>query len=301
MVLVKQMIIFFLLMLIGYGMGKRGIIDEKVSKSFSWLIVNVANPALILSGSIGTVMERMELLRILALATVLFLVLILVAELLIPFFHLEQKDAGVYKVLLIFSNMGFMGFPIISALYGQQALLYAAVFLLPFNLLIYSYGNYRISGKKMKLKEAVGKILNIGLLAGVLSLVLAIGQIQIPTIMEQLINMLSGLTAPLCMIVIGASFVKVNFRDLFYNAKLIFFSLIKLLIIPLLGMVIIRMFVDDAVLQGICYIVLACPCGSMGAMLAEQNGGNYITASEGVAVTTLFSVVTMPLLFAMIG
>lgn len=301
MILLKQMLILFFFMLIGYYMGRKKIVDEKVSKSLSWMIVNVTNPALILSGGISAVMDRTELLSTFVLAVGLFAVLILFAELVIPLFRLEKRDAGVYKALTVFSNMGFMGFPIISAVYGQEALIYASVFLLPFNVLIYTYGVFRISGHGMKLGEAVRKFLNIGTCAGILALIIAVSQIRLPDIASRTIEMLSDLTAPLCMMVIGASFLNIRFQDVFCNRKLMIFSVLRLLLIPLAGMALIRMATADPVLQGICFIILASPAGSMVAMLAQQNDGNDLIASEGAAVTTLFSVVTMPLLFQLIG
>lgn len=301
MILLKQMLILFFFMLIGYYMGRKKIVDEKVSKSLSWMIVNVTNPALILSGGISAVMDRTELLSTFVLAVGLFAVLILFAELVIPLFRLEKRDAGVYKALTVFSNMGFMGFPIISAVYGQEALIYASVFLLPFNVLIYTYGVFRISGRRMRVGEAAGKFFNIGTCAGILALVIAVSQIRLPDIANRTIEMLSDLTAPLCMMVIGASFLNIRFQDVFCNRKLMIFSVLRLLLIPLAGMALIRMATADPVLQGICFIILASPAGSMVAMLAQQNDGNDLIASEGAAVTTLFSVVTMPLLFQLIG
>lgn len=301
MILLKQMLILFFFMIIGYFMGRKNIIDGKVSKSLSWMIVNVTNPALILSGGISAVMDRSELLSTFVLAVCMFAVLILFSELVTPLFRLEKKDAGVYKALTVFSNMGFMGFPIISAVYGQEALIYASVFLLPFNVLIYTYGVFCISGRKMDVREAVRKFCNIGTCAGILALVFAISQVRPPDIANQTIEMLSDLTAPLCMMVIGASFLNIKFKDVFCNLKLMLFSVIRLLLIPLAGMAVIQLVTPSPVLQGICFIILASPAGSMVAMLAQQNDGNYLIASEGAAVTTLFSVVTMPLLFQLIG
>lgn len=301
MILFKQMLILFFLMLLGYGMARKGIIDKKVSKSISWLIVNIANPALILSGSQGNTIEKKELLFTLMLAVGMFVILIVAAELVIPLFRFEKKDAGVYKVMLVFSNMGFMGFPIIAAMYGTKALLYASVFLLPFNILIYTYGIFCMSEQKMGIRETVMKFLNIGLLAGILSLLLAVAQITLPDIVGQTIDLLSNLTAPLCMMVIGASFVEISFQELFCDRKLLLFSGMKLILIPLAGMFLIRLVTDDAMLSGVSFIVLAAPAGSMAAMLAQQYDGNYLTASRGIALTTLLSVITMPLLFAVMG
>ncbi|MDY6243242.1 MAG: AEC family transporter, partial [Lachnospiraceae bacterium] len=109
MILLRQMVIFLFMMVLGYIIAKKGILNEEVSKSISWIIVNIANPALIISGSIGNSIRKSELLFILALAFGLYLLLILVAELIIPFFHFPKKSEGIYKILLVFTNMGFMG------------------------------------------------------------------------------------------------------------------------------------------------------------------------------------------------
>ena len=116
MILLRQMVIFLFMMVLGYIIAKKGILNEEVSKSISWIIVNIANPALIISGSIGNSIRKSELLFILALAFGLYLLLILVAELIIPFFYFPKKSEGIYKILLVFTNMGFMGFPIMSAM-----------------------------------------------------------------------------------------------------------------------------------------------------------------------------------------
>ena len=301
MILLKQMLILFFFMIIGYLMGKKKIIDEKVSGSLSWMIVNITNPALILSGGISAEVDRDELLKTFALAAGMFALLILFSEIITPLFRFEKKEAGVYKALMVFSNMGFMGFPIISALYGEEALVYASVFLLPFNVLVYTYGVFCISGHRMDVRRAAREFCNIGTCAGVVALILAVSRFRLPDIVNQTIEMLSDLTAPLCMMVIGTAFLNIRFKDVFCNLKLMLFSVIRLLIIPLAGMMVIRLVTSDPVLQGICFIILASPAGSMIAMLAQQNNGNYLIASEGAAVTTLFSVVTMPLLFQMIG
>ena len=301
MILFKQMLILFLMMILGYIMAKKGIVDKQASKSMSWIIVNIANPALIISGSQGNSIGGNELLIILALAFGMFFVLIAFAEFIIPLFKLQKADEGIYKALLVFSNMGFMGFPIISALCGNRGLLYAAVFLLPFNILIYTYGIFGMSQQKIRLANKLKRLINVGLVSGIISLILAIGNISLPEIACQIIDMLSNLTAPLSMMVIGASFMELSFKDLFYDMKMMILVVVKLVLIPLIGTFIIKLIVDNLLLQKVCFILLAVPSGSMVAMLAQQYDSNYLTASKGVAITTLFSVITMPVMFLIVG
>lgn len=284
------------MMLLGYGMARKNIIDDKVSKALSWMIVNIANPAMILSGSQGGIIEKQAFQFTLVLSVIMFLVLILLAEVLVPLFQIEKGQRGIYKVMLVFSNMGFMGFPLIAQLFGSGALLYASVFLLPFDVLIYTYGVLCMSGEKMNIREICRKCMNIGLIAAIVSIVFAICRVTLPEIVTQTVDMLSDITAPLCMFVIGASFVHISWKDLFCDWKLMIFSVVKLVVIPVIGMMVIRRLTENVMLHGVSFVVLAAPSASMAAMLAQQYDGDYLTASRGIALTTLLSVLTMPLL-----
>ena len=301
MILLRQMVIFLFMMVLGYIIAKKGILNEEVSKSISWIIVNIANPALIISGSIGNSIRKSELLFILALAFGLYLLLILVAEFIIPFFYFPKKSEGIYKILLVFTNMGFMGFPIMSAMYGSVSLLYASVFMLPFNFLIYTYGIFRLIGGVEKPRVILKKCLNAGVIAVFVTFIIALCNIQLPYIITQSITMLSNLIAPLCMMVIGATFVNVSFREVFCDGKLLIFSVVRLLVIPFVFMFLLRKITDNVLLQNVAFIVIATPAGSMAAMLAQQYDADYRTASKGIALTTLLSVVTMPFMFVVLG
>ena len=119
-----------------------------------------------------------------------------------------------------------------------------------------------------------------------------------PEAAGQTITMLSNLTAPLSMMVIGASFLDVEWKGIWRDTKLLGFVLLRLLVLPVLGMLVLRQVVHNPVLLGACFVTLATPSGSMAAMMARQYDGDYITASKGIGLTTILSVVTMPLLFA---
>ena len=301
MILLKQMLIFLFLMFLGYFMARKGVLGKEVCKSISWLIVNVANPALVISSCAEHFLECRELLFTLVLAVGLYLMMILVAEIVVPFFHLEKQKAGVYKAMIVFSNMGFMGFPMMSAMYGPESLMYGSVFLIPFNLFIYTYGISIISGTSFSPAEALKKCMNVGVVSVLITVVLSVFRISLPGGIAQTVSMLGDLTGPLCMLVIGASFVGISFRELFRDGKLLLMSVMRLLLIPVLGLFVVRAFTGNTLLQSVSFIILATPVGSMVPMLTQEYEGDYVTASKGVALTMLLAVVTMPLLFMMMG
>lgn len=100
MILLKQMLIFLFMMLLGYGMARKGVLDERGCKSISWLIVNIANPALVMSSSVGNTMERSEMLYTFAIAIGAYILMIVIAELLVPLFCREKKKEAFIRRFL---------------------------------------------------------------------------------------------------------------------------------------------------------------------------------------------------------
>ena len=282
MLLLQQMIIMFLLMSVGFAGSKIGMITEETSKRLSAIVVNIANPAMILvSGISDERMEGKELLSLTAVILAIYAVLLLLAYLLPVLLHVEKKSRGVYQAMTVFSNIGFMGYPMIAAIYGSGAVLYGALYGIPFNILIYTFGVSALRKKEEgaeKKKISLKEVLNIGVVTSIISLILYLGQIRVP----------------LSMMVIGASMTSISLKELFTDGKLLLFSLIKLLLVPILGMLLIRQAVANEVICGVFMIMLATPVGSMTAMLAQEYDGDYETASRGVTLTTLLSVITMP-------
>jgi len=304
MLLLQQMIVLFVLMLIGFFVSKKGYISDATFKQMSWLVVYVACPAMVISGSVnsGKMMEGKELFAALGLTIAIYIVLIIIGLLTPMFLGVPKEDRGVYKVMMIFSNIGFMGFPLIGSLYGTEALLYAALFQIPFNVLIYTYGILVLKKKtdeneKLDLK----KILNIGVICCIISIVISIFQIETPAFVKNIVSNLSNLTAPLSMMVIGASLTKIRFKDLFTDARLLLFCALKLLVIPVVFLLVLKQFIDNDMVLGVCMVILSTPVASMTAMLAQQYDGNYALASKGVAVSTILSVITMPIVAMITG
>lgn len=304
MLLLQQMIVLFVLMLIGYFVSKKEYISDATFKQMSWLVVYVACPAMVISGSVnsGKMMEGRELFAAMGLTLAIYAVLIILGFITPVILAVPKEDRGVYKVMMIFSNIGFMGFPLIGSIYGAEALLYAALFQIPFNVLIYTYGILVLKKKtddddKLDLK----KIFNIGVICCVISIAIALFQIETPTFVKTIVSNLSNLTAPLSMMVIGASLTKIRFRDLFTDMRLLLFCGLKLIVIPVVLLFVLKQFINNTMVLGVCMVILSTPVASMTAMLAQQYDGNYPLASKGVAVSTILSVLTMPLVAMITG
>lgn len=347
MVMLQQMIVMFLMMAVGYLCYRRQILTEEVSRKVSAIVVNVANPCMILSSALtDQQMQGKELVQTLAIVVMMYAFLLAMAQLLPRILRIQKESRGAYAAMTVFTNIGFMGFPVLAAMYGNGALLYGAVFQIPFNILIYTYGvavltrklgacvkaepdvNAEPNGKTGKRQDAQGitaavngkseniengseqqgklqgtleivkKIFNIGVIACIAAMLLYFLQAPVPSFLQAFITNLGNLTAPLSMMIIGASLAQMPIKELFLDKKLLLFSLVKLLLLPAVWMIMVNRVAEQEILRGVCLVMMATPAGSMTAMLAQQYGGDYETASRGVALTTVLSVITMPLLAA---
>ncbi len=302
--MLQQMIVLFLIMLVGFIAYKKDYINDNASKKLSSIVVNIANPALILSSilSMDHTVTGKDLMTTVVIAAALFAGLLLISIFVPALFRVDRQSYGAYRVMTVFSNIGFMGFPIISSVFGSSALLYATLFLIPYNVLIYTYGIHTMKANKEGEKEKLnlGQIFNIGVIACVLAIILFACQVKLPDFLASGITMLSNLTAPLSMMVIGASMAVIDFKNLLSDYKLLLFSLFKLLLLPILGTLLVKQFVSNEVICGVTMVMLATPVGSMTAMLAQEYDGDYELASKGVMLTTLLSVVTIPIVSAIV-
>ncbi len=297
MLLLQQMIVLFIYMILGYYGSRAGALDARAGKVLSWIVIHIANPALILNSAVGSDGKAAgrELVSTAVIAVLMFAVLLILAWFTPIVFRASEDEKGIYKLMTTFNNIGFMGFPVIAAVYGNEALLYAAIFTLPFNVLIYTYGIAMVRGKDEEGEKFQWKrILNIGVVSCLIAVVLYLSSASVPGFIRTAITGLSGLTGPLSMMVIGISLSAISLRELFLDGKLLIYSAVKLLAIPIIGTLVIRQFITNELLVAVCMIMLATPVASMAVMLAGQYDRNVELASKGVAITTILSVITIP-------
>lgn len=295
MVLLQQMGILFVYMMIGYVACKKEYFDQEFGKKLSWLVVNVANPMLTISAVVNNEEQiaKKDFYVTVLLAICFYAFFLILAQILPRLIGVQKSDIGVYKMMTTFNNIGFMGFPVIAAAYGNGALIYAVPFSIMFNILCYTWGIQTLCGGGEKGNWK--RIINIGTISGIISIVLFFMQIPVPKMICSLSAGLSNLTGPLSMLVIGISIAAMELKDLFTDVKLLKFALIKLLAVPVAAMLLVCQVIDNRLICEVFLVMMATPAASMCAMLSQQYGGDYELAAKGVALTTILFVVTMPI------
>lgn len=313
MVMLQQMIVMFLMMAVGYLCYRKQILTEEVSRKVSAIVVKVANPCMILSSALtDQQMQGKELVQTLAIVVMMYVFLLVMAQLLPRILCIQKESRGAYAAMTVFANIGFMGFPVLAAMYGNGALLYGAVFQIPFNILIYTYGvavltrkpgacvktepgvnaevdvkaepdvksepngktgerqdaqgiTAAVNGKSENIEngseqqgklqgtvEIVKKIFNIGVIACIAAMLLYFLQTPVPSFLQAFITNLGNLTAPLSMMIIGASLAQMPLKELFLDKKLLLFSLVKLLLLPAVWMIMVNRVAEQEILRGGC-------------------------------------------------
>ena len=295
MVLLQQMGILFVYMMIGYVACKKEYFDQEFGKKLSWLVVNVANPMLAISAVVNNEEQiaKKDFYVTVLLAICFYAFFLILAQILPRLIGVQKADIGVYKMMTTFNNIGFMGFPVIAAAYGNGALIYAVPFSIMFNILCYTWGIQTLCGGGEKGNWK--RIVNIGTISGIISIVLFFMQIPVPKMICSLSAGLSNLTGPLSMLVIGISIAAMELKDLFTDVKLLKFAFVKLLVVPVAAMLLVCQVIDNQLICEVFLVMMATPAASMCAMLSQQYGGDYELAAKGVALTTILSVVTMPI------
>ena len=246
-VIFKQEIIMLLLIIVGILCFKIGIITPNGRKDISSLVLSVINPIVILLAYQKEFEIRLlrGLVASLMLSIISFGVAILISTLLIK--RKDGHETDIERFSVIYSNCGFMGIPLVNALFGSEGVFYLTAFLTVFNLLIWTHGIIQISGVRSlnSLKKA---LLSPSIISIAIGMIFFLARISLPNIVYQSLDYVAMMNTPLAMLVAGATIAETNVLNAFKNIRIYWITLIKLAIIPLILLAIFRFIsVDDTV------------------------------------------------------
>ena len=302
-VLLEKMLIFLVLMVIGWGLAKKGMLDKNSTRAISNLTINVFMCATILGSGLG--MERSldlgELARLLLIVFTMQLIGYLIAALVVRVTPGDPERTPVFELLMSMGNNMFIALPIVQTIYGATAAFYVALSCLPFNVLLYTYGVYRLKSGHGAVSLRLKDILSVPLYATLASLLILLLHIPVPGVVRSLISAMSGATMPLSMLVIGASLGSVSLLDAFKNGRLYLASAVRLLLIPLVTWLLLRPFITDTELLMTMVIIAACPSAVLVTVLSVQYGRDAVFSAEGTLQNTALSLATIPLLVWLLG
>lgn len=301
-VVLNQMIQLFLIMGLGFFMMKKQILNEDVNKKLNSIVLSITMPALIIASVNGDNMASKDVVfYVLLIAIVVYITLPILSYVLVKVMRIPKAKQGLFMFMTIFSNIGFMGFPIMKSLFGNTAVFYTAIFNMVFNIEVFTLGvvlmNY---GKEEKVTFDYRKILSPGVVASCLAILIYFIEIPIPSAILSACESVGSMTTPLAMILIGASLATIHFREFFTDLIVFPYTFIKQLLIPLLAYPVLCYVIQDPLILGVTFINLAMPVGNTVVLFATEYNDDVTLSAKTIFITTLFSVISIPFIASLL-
>ncbi len=296
--LLTRMVIFVVLMVIGYIGARTKLLNAEFTKAASKLTLNVFMSATIINSVIANPPEMSggELGKAILACTIAIGAGYLVSAVLVRLLPFQKERKPLLELLISVTNTMFIGIPVAEPILGSQAVFYIALSCIPFNVFLYTYGVWRINQTGEKTKLHPKDMFSIPLLATAIALLIFVLNIPMPGVVKELFSSLSAATMPLSMIVIGSSLGRVSLFDAFKEKSLYFVSLVRLVVAPLLTLPVLKLITTDPVLLGAMVVIAGCPSGIIVTVLAIQYGRDAEFTSKGILLDTVLSMFTLPAL-----
>lgn len=293
-IILKQTLTMALYMLAGFILFRSKKISIDGSKSLAAILLWLVIPCVIINSF--CVVPSAEKVHQMIVSTALGAVALVVAILISKIIY---KKSPVDNFSAAFSNAGFMGIPLVRACFGDEAVFFLVGFVALLNLLQWTYGASILShGKtKMGVRQILINPVSIGLIAGVILFVTGLG-VRLPSVIQNAVKGVSSLNGPLAMLVLGVYLGQTDPKAMLLDWRLYKLSAIRLLLIPAVTLLALWVLPVDATIALTVLTAACAPVGSNVAVYAQVYGEDYPYACQSVAMSTLFSVVTMPLILA---
>lgn len=293
-ILLRQIIIMFLFMMIGLWLFRTGKLTKAGSKDLGNVLIYVIMPCVVLNAYM-TEFSRERLVGLLwafGLSVATLLLAMVISQVIFRRHPIENFGTA-------FSNAGFMGIPLVSAVLGTEAVFYTSAFVALLNILQWTYGVFVITRdrKQISVKKILTNPVLLSLVAGILLFLLPV---RLPGVVTSTVGSIAGMNAPVAMISLGAYLAQTRLKELFTDKTAYASTLVRLLVIPLLTLALLWLAPKEYMdLKLAVLIVAITPVGSNVAIFAQIHNQNYTQAVKSVCLSTLCSIVTMPLLVAL--
>lgn len=301
-VILMQMIQLFLVMALGYFLFKIHLFDVELNKKMTTFLLNVTTPAMIVSSVLSTTEYQSlnNIIFVFLIGVVTYIALPIVGFILVKIMRIPRHQQGLYIFMTVFSNIGFMGFPVMKSIFGNDAVFYTAIFNMIFNLFVYTIGPMMMKqGRHQKLEINLKSILSPGVIASFIALFLYFTKLRVPSVIASTITMIGDITTPIAMLIIGATLANMPIKKVFNELRIYPYTFMKQVVIPVVAYPILSFFIKDALILGITLIMISMPVGNSAVLFATEYDGDVSLAAKTVFMTTLLSIGTIPLIVAL--
>lgn len=302
-----NVLILFMLMSIGFFMGKKKIVSYKTINDLSSILIDISIPALVIVSMLRPYDQALmdDTIEVIIVVIVYHLSVTLLSLGLTKILKVDPKKRGSWVFGMVFSNNGFMGYPLMYALYGPNGLFIMAMANAMQNALVFSIGikivniNYN-KGASTRIRDIIFTKQNIALTIG---MIIFVGQLTVPKPIVTMLTYVANITVPLSMMVVGLSLSRNNFRVMFNDFEVYRFSIIRMLIVPAILVIVFKLIgvdISHNLPMAILFYTAALPAPAFTSILAERYNTSMEFASKCVSLTTIICVLTIPLFAGLI-
>ena len=324
-VVFQKIIQLFLIILVGFTANKLHFFDRDLREKVTALVLNITLPGVILS----TVWNETDLpspgrfLIYLALVLLYFVIAYVIGRLSILVIPFPRTMRGLVQFALLFSNVGFMGYPLIQSIFGQKGMFYTTMVNLPFNIFILWVGAVLLLKDKKAMQETgvlalteeetgdAGMtaftrkdlkklILSPCILSSFVAFFFALTRLQVPGVLSEAASTVGQITTPATMMIVGSSLAETRFRDLFNNKWLYILAALRVLAVPLAVFLIFRTLIDDPLFVGVITVLSSTPVATTGQMLTVKYRVNEDVMARIISLTVICCGITVPLIATLV-
>ena len=292
-IIINSVLLMGILILIGYFLKKKDIINEKVEKSLTFILLYICVPGLIIKAfDITYTPEKLRLGLQIVLISVIHSVILIAVNYLLIYKIKDKEKKKILKFGNVITNFGFMGYPVVFQIFGEEGLFFASMYSIPIIILMWTYGLSTFFSKIGK-EEVKNIFLNPGMIALYFGITVFIFSIEIPDLIDSTLITLGNMTTPLSMFIIGSRLALVK-RNEILNDKMIYYgAFVKLILSPILMLIILNFIQLPTVSRGVAIIYGALPPAAIIVILARQYKGNTVFSSKIVVIQHILSLATI--------
>lgn len=299
--LVITMLKIVVAMALGFLLYKLHILNDKVNKGLSGLVVHVTSPCLVFMSIIT--MDGSQIhnaLMLLWIGFAVYAVLIVLAILIVRILKIPSASSGVYQAAIVFGNVGFLGLPLAESLFGPVGLFYMALLNIHMNLFSYSYGLYIVArNSKSGFRFSYKKLINAGILSVLIAMILFFCQIRLPEAITEPISFVGQVTSPLAMIIVGSTVAASSLSSVFSNRKIYVLAVLKLLLIPAATWFLLKLTLGNGLMSQVLTMYIGMPTAAIVSMFAVAYDSDAETASSATGMMNILCILTIPALYLM--
>lgn len=293
----EVMVILFIIVILGYVACKLGYMGDKFDKKLSSIVVDITAPLLVLSSVMGDELpDRTLILPLVGIGFLTYIILLVFGFWVPRLISKNRDDQGMIGFALMFANVGFIGYPIVSSIFGPKSIFYAALLNMPNTFFIFTVGVMLIKGE-YSIKQFNPKVLvSPAMIAAILAAITVALGLHTPDIIARPVTMVGNITVPAALMIIGSSMAKLPIKQIIGTPKVYIASVLRLTVVPLSLYFLFRFCGVNPLVNEVNTVVIAMPVASFGTMFCLKYGRNPALITEMTFITTLGSIITIPLI-----